>query len=996
VAIALPGEDRLPVGPRRDFFEALHGLYNTAGLPSGRIISTMINKLRKSGGVSNASRPDLESVSHETVSSVLRGEALSSWAKVRSIVTALVALSDRDLDTDDQITAFQELWLAARSIPDDSVLNHRRPASRRDEIGLTPTPVHVNRIRSDTGGLSARVRRSPFAVPPLSTLNERVTGGLPDRNHFFTGRELLLDQMHERLEENPTAPLVLFGLGGAGKTQLAREYVQRYLEEYSVVWWVAAESARTGLADLAEPLKIARQRSVEQTVAGVISRLESPQLRYLLVFDGVEDNGVRQLLPTIGGNVILTSRNPAVAHDSANNALEVPDFDQGEARQFLRKRGTQLTGEMADRLAHAFGRLPLALEQAAALQEASGLRWEELLDKLDQPRSALTTSGAPAHYPRTVAAMLELALAQLDTANLDARLAFELFAWFGSEPVSIALLRGGRNGDVSVPLARALRDPVRLSKAVADISRYGLARVHAGDQRIEVQPLMRLALRDVLPPAALETALHNVQKILATADPGSPDELPSMDLHRQMAPHVMPAKLIGSGSPEAQVTVFNQIRYRYLIGDYQDACRLGEAAVRAWQTEDFLGPDHELVLRATREWANALRALGQYEQSRTLTEDARQRMLANADYGEDHPHTLVMTSSYAADCRIAGEYNRALEVDRETHDRYSRKFGETSSRTISSGHNLAVSLRLVGDFRAAARSDRDELVRHQRTLGPEHVKTLASAHALAEDLYGLGRYGDVVGLYDEYFGRPQRSRDDLRPTHSVMVLPERTLALAKRRLGELADAAERLRAHYHRCSECFGPDHEYTLAAMMSYANILRQRGAPGLGYDHAADAATSYRRNFGAKNPLTLVAEVNRAVIFRARGNRDDARKADTIARDALGDVVGHQHPYFLAATVNLATDSALAGDLDKARELSEYSYEVAMQVRGERHYDTLVAGANLAADRMATGDPTKGGELLEQVLTGIRRELGQAHPMVADVAGGVRIEVDIDPPSA
>ena len=60
----MPGEDRLPAGPLREFVQALHELYNTAGQPSARTISTAIRQNRELR----------ETVSHETVSSVLRGD----------------------------------------------------------------------------------------------------------------------------------------------------------------------------------------------------------------------------------------------------------------------------------------------------------------------------------------------------------------------------------------------------------------------------------------------------------------------------------------------------------------------------------------------------------------------------------------------------------------------------------------------------------------------------------------------------------------------------------------------------------------------------------------------------------------------------------------------------------------------------------------------------------------------------------------------------------
>ncbi|WP_027346734.1 FxSxx-COOH system tetratricopeptide repeat protein, partial [Hamadaea tsunoensis] len=683
MAIALPGLDQLPPGPRRAFVEALHVLYDAAGRPGARVISTAIRQ----------DRSLRETVSHETVSATLRGGSVpASFAKVVSIVIVLNRMSHRPRDEAALLDEFNVLWLATQSSTESEpretageqpgIPSRPRVERMPPPIGFTVPEVRTVRIDTDT---------TPLIVPRQPMPTDVITGGLPERNAHFTGREVLLDTMRDRLQAHPHTPLVLYGIGGVGKTQLAREYIERYAGDYSLVWWIPsdrAERARAALVDLAERLEVPSRFYADQTVAAVINALESQRHRYILIFDGVEDDEIHDLVPSFGGHVIITTRDPSWAHDNSTIGIEISDFDRAEAFQFLRRRGSDLPATEAEELIRAVGRLPLVLEQIVAVRMARGWSWAELVQQISKPDQTILSAGQPAHYAHNVEVTLDLAMTQLGTDNAIAAVAFEMFAWFGSEPVSIALMKSGVRGEVSAALLRVLRDPVQFPKTLADISRYGLARLNSNTQRVEVQPFVRLTLRDILSPEARERARQNVHEILMAADPGWPDDLTYLGMHRELAPHVLPSELISSRKEAAQQTVVNQIRYRYLVGDHENAARLAEEAVTTWKQQGLLGPDHAYVLQATREWANALRAIGRYREARDLTADAMERLHGRAEFGEHHPHTLAQAMGYAADLRIVGRYREALEVDNDNHRRHVLVYGEEHGRTATSRHNV--------------------------------------------------------------------------------------------------------------------------------------------------------------------------------------------------------------------------------------------------------------------------------------------------------------------
>ena len=80
---------------------------------------------------------------------------------------------------------------------------------------------------------------------------------VPTRNASFTGRNEVLEQLHDQLIGGSTAvvlPVALHGLGGVGKTQVAQEYAHRFMADYDLVWWVPAEQRdliNPSLAELA-------------------------------------------------------------------------------------------------------------------------------------------------------------------------------------------------------------------------------------------------------------------------------------------------------------------------------------------------------------------------------------------------------------------------------------------------------------------------------------------------------------------------------------------------------------------------------------------------------------------------------------------------------------------------------------------------------------------------------------------------------------------------
>jgi tetratricopeptide repeat protein len=970
VPVPMPGPDQLQPGPMRDLVAALHELYRAAGKPGVRVISADIRRDQ-----------DLrDTVSHETVSAMLRGDGLPRWDKVECVVRVLAARSVARPSPDAEVRRFLPLWLTASDAP-------------------PVTAPQRSTVHSEDFIVAADVREPEENVRPAQL--PRIVGSLPVRNVNFTGRDLILDEAHRTLTSDATFPVVLHGLGGTGKTQVAVEYIYRWAAtEREMVWWIPAEDpmvARSSLAALGERLGLPGNRDIQQSVRAVLSELERGRLSWLLVFDNAElSDDLLALLPAVGGQTLLTSRDPGWA--SVGVAIEVTAFDRAESIQFLRRRGRDISGTDAELLADRLGDLPLALEQVAAAQSATGMPVAEYLELFDEHMQELLGAGRPRHYPATVVAFVRIAVDRLRAESPTAAQLLELFAYLGAEPISVTLLRSGQDGPVSAPLARALRDPIQMGRTIRDLRRYGVAKVDLDTQRIEVHRLVQVALREALDEQARARGRANLSFLLAAANPGSPDDVRTWALHADIAPHVLPADLISTEYLPARRVVTDQIRYLNRVGDYEGSRRLAEQAVEAWREHARAGdaqPAEELTMLATFEWAESLRALGRYPQSRELSIEAWNRLRQSPGYGADHSFTLRVATTVAAHHRINGAYPAALAVDRDTLERYQASLSPDDPQILHMMNNLAVNMRLMGDFWGAFQVDEEVLNNRRERFGETDSRTLLSMCNLARDHFGLGHYRQALELQQASL---PVFRAQVGARHHHVLLGARTVAIALRKVGRFAEALRLAAENHGTYHEQFGPDNEHTLTATMSYANAscalaVAEGNPPSEARELATLAVARYRRIFGEFNPLTLAAEVNHAIILRALGDRK-AREMDRMTYGELRQTLGDDHPFTLCAATNFATDLSLDREFGAARELLERTLAASKRVRGDDHPDTLVCAVNLAVDLKQLGEAGSAQALLDTTLGALRRVLGPNHPGTLSAARGTRGECDIEPP--
>jgi len=645
---------------------------------------------------------------------------------------------------------------------------------------------------------------------PMNRATPLVWGGVPPRNLGFTGRDGVLEDVHRSLSDHATSALVapLHGLGGVGKSQIAMEFAHRYQSHYDLVWWVQADddqSIRRSLVSLAKRLKLPTSEDVQDTVETVLDALRrgDPHDRWLLIYDDAGEPGeIGRYLPSGRGHVLITSRTRSWASESG--AVELDVFTPDESIELVRRRWSSLTVERALRLARRLGHLPLALDQAVAVHEQTGMPLEDYLKALDEHPAELLMEGAPVSYPSSVAQTLALSFARLDKASSAAARLLELLVFLSSHPIAIPLLSAGQSADVPADLRATLRSDIALRRAIRDLGRYALAQLDPGRDLIRVHNLVRAVLRDSIDEGKRDGISRAAHAVLAAANPGDPDNRVTWPGHAQIAPHVVPSGLMHSDLELARQAVLDQVRYHYAIGDYAVSKSLGQATLDVWRSK--LGQDDEFTLVVSRHLANARRALGEYAAARDLNRDTLQRLIAK--FGVDHEHSLFTANSVGADLRLAGQFQEALTLDEENLQRHEEVLGENDPATLRAMNNLAVDYRLLGNFTRSSELDEGNLTRKLTLYGQDDPRTLFTFTCLVRDLYGQGRYREGLDMAQEKIPLYEQRLD---PTHRDVLIARRHLAMLLRKAGFIGLALTEALQVQEASVKKFGTEHEHAL-----------------------------------------------------------------------------------------------------------------------------------------------------------------------------------------
>ncbi|MFE0454441.1 FxSxx-COOH system tetratricopeptide repeat protein [Streptomyces sp. NPDC058914] len=814
----------------------------------------------------------------------------------------------------------------------------------------------------------------------------------PRRNGYFTGRKDDLEEVSELLAESGPAGarVVLHGIPGVGKSQLATEYAHRYGDGYDVVWWIRASErsrAREEFASLAVHLELAAGRDAGERIRAVHAALRErtgPRQRWLLIFDGADDvSEIRDLIPEGRGDVLVTSLTRDWVSLLGFQEYTVRPFTRNESVAFILRRVPRATAAEAEQLAEAAQDLPLVLAQTTAWLSANQSEpVAEYADALQRQSPAELAVTIEADYPQGFVVSWAHFLNALRERNPEAADLIELMAMFSPDAIPVQLITAAPTS-VFPPgsLAGTVSDSIRWDKALealADLTAIHLNHtqdpsLEYGVESAQMHRLYHRFIRGNLDARTRASLSAAACAILAAANPGRPVDPREWPAYARLIPHLDHAGVLERDEPNVRTLLLDCINNLRVRGEYDTGLRLCQQAVAQWRARhpgtdrdmlilvhqhanllrrmgryrdaeavgaevvDLLASreaDDPELLRAKDGLGGTLMALGRFSRARELFEEVWHGHAAR--FGQDSDRALEAKSNMALTLGLLGRYQESLDLHRELFELRSRRHGADHFSTLYSGLHMAWMTRLLGRYRDALSLQQHNARLHSRTLGPHHPQTLRAEHNLAQCLRRDGLIDEAASLFTSVLKRSEQAQGEWHP-ESLMMAADRTTLI---REDSPREAHALARTVYDRYLSLLGPDHAYTAGSLSNLA--LAQLSDGDELAEAEASAQTAWRlmtRAVGDEHPWTLGCRLNLTAMLAHAGRAEAALVHDGELAGLAAGRLGSRHPLTLAAETARAHDLRELGRTDEAEAVRQETVARLRDTLGPQHPHTRSA---------------------------------------------------------
>ncbi len=637
--------------------------------------------------------------------------------------------------------------------------------------------------------------------------------------------------------------VVVQGVGGVGKTQLALKYCHEHQAKYAGIWWFQAETASTLEQDCIlfchrQGVPLTEGESALQAMQAWLIEQMKRQAHWLLVYGNAQDvKIVRNFLPQLGlHHVIITSR---ISNWPGLGNVALNGWNKQEWAAFLECGNNPPYG--LEKLEQKFSSLlPLTVMQAAKID----CRWDHFVEGRVSPNE----------YPTNPSAAYRVFLDAFAVLSAPAKALLGLCGWLAAAPVPEYLFTEKIDSLLPV-LQPVVLDQAAWRKTVDELQRYALCTVRsitlADHMGKHGQPVSCLIFHDLTREAARTidagagvAALGLVQAMFPF-DATSPQNGPR---YRALLPHAECLRDFYQDNWH-QPACFGRLLLQ--MADYLKAAQglYHQAQALEQQAYDFLqdtlGETDKATLIAMNNLAETLVHIGDLSAAKALQEKIV--AIGRQTWGEEDPNTLVSLDNYASTLLAMNDLPAALALDEKVLAIRRRELGDEHPKTLLSMNSLAMTRWQMGDLAGARELQDKTLAISTRVLGADHPQTLAAINNLANTVLQMGDFARAKALQEKALAINSRlfGSEHLNTVRTMNSLAE-TLA----QLDDLRGARMLLEKALVITTRVQGETHPLVFQFKENLAQYLEQDGSLAAAQALRKEVLAARRAQNGADRP--------------------------------------------------------------------------------------------------------------------------------------------------
>ncbi|EXA48836.1 hypothetical protein FOVG_05494 [Fusarium oxysporum f. sp. pisi HDV247] len=718
----------------------------------------------------------------------------------------------------------------------------------------------------------SRSATSPVSSYPLSLMTPVKT---------FVQRPSLRDSIRNQFTKPLEAgrhgevkKVGVWGMGGAGKSQLALSYIQRYRTEYDATFWIQADQTASVdrdflaiyrlLVETTQPLSDPNPEDVKREVLGWFARASG---KYLVIFDGADslhqtDKDFVDLSEYCPGSpnthVIITSRSSIAKSMSTFGGVSVKELEESQSVElFLACAEIQPEREevltVTKLIVHELGYLALAVSMAGKYVSQTPRLSSDLSAYLDEFRNrqrdllSETPDKLTARYHHSVMTVWETSYDAVSKRLPEAGRFLTLLSFIHYDDIFLEIFGLDIVSDstsvapwMSVLGYQRKLELHELEKCFRILENYSLCQRNTMQGSYSIHRLVHGWGYDRLRSDGdeVECFWYAASQLLDDYIKTISDRQDGPETKLRIVPHL--TDNIHSFKNVSRVSDWNKVDWLETIERFgiffSEIGRWNDAAVSQREVfekrQRILGDEHLSTISAMNNLGSTLSNQGKLDEAASMRTDVleiRRRIL-----GDKHPSTITAMNNLAATLSDQGKLDEAASMRTDVLEMRRRILGDEHPSTITAMNNLGSTLRDQGKL---------------EILGDEHPSTITAMNNLGSTLRDQGKLDEAASMQKEVLEKMHRILGD---EHLSTITAMNNLAATLSDQGKLDEAASMRTDVLDIRRRILGNKHPDTIAAISNLAITLRDQGKLGEAIG-PLDVSTTKRQPFRKRATVKL-----------------------------------------------------------------------------------------------------------------------------------------------